>query len=203
MTHQNLFVLVARKQTIPTVSVPPPRSIIKPVKQTIPTVSVPPPRSIIKPVKQTIPTEPVSPPKSTIKPAKPTKPATLSSAERSNKWYQFEKDYQEQQKRLTYTPQYTQDSNHSPTPSSNTVDTDLNIEPIVPDIVPVPSYSLRTTAVCNPHQHSPLLSERTQSVHKNISIFQFYLTYNETNHSVKFSTVFLLSLLYLKTSIID
>lgn len=113
---------------------------------------------------------------------KPIKHATLSSAERSSKWYQFEKEYQEKQKGLTY---ITQDFDHSPTSPPETMHIDLKPEPIVPDISPGPSYPLRTTAVCNHYQDSPLLSDRSQSVHKNISIFQFCLTYNETNHSVK------------------
>ena len=134
----------------------------------------------------TKPTEPVK----SLKPREPiksTKLATLSSAERYNKWNQFEREYQEQQKKWIDANQNVQDSSPSPTPSSSkTTDTDLKIEPIIPDIVPVPSFSLRSTAVSKPSQDSPLSSVRTESTHRNISIFQFYLTYNETNHSVKF-----------------
>jgi len=56
---------------------------------------------------------------------------------------------------------------------------------VIPNIVPVPSFSLRSTAVCNSSQDNYIMSERTQSVHNDISIFKYYHTQKETTKSVK------------------
>lgn len=49
--------------------------------------------------------------------------------------------------------------------------------------MPVPSYTLRATAVCRPDEEEQLLA-RTPSIHSNISIFKFYLDQNEAHTSV-------------------
>jgi hypothetical protein len=49
----------------------------------------------------------------------------------------------------------------------------------------VPSFRLRSTAVNGPSQDNGFLSERTKSIHTDISIFKYYLTQKDPTHSVK------------------
>ncbi|CAF1420563.1 unnamed protein product [Rotaria sordida] len=73
------------------------------------------------------------------------KPISLSSADRSNKWNKFE---QEKQKQLSHVPQHTDLFTSTSTDSNN----DQTITAALPHIVALPSFALRTTAVCKPSQ---------------------------------------------------
>jgi hypothetical protein len=112
---------------------------------------------------------------------KPAKPIIFSSFER---WNKFDQKPPEKTKRWSYTDQQTQTLNKFPITSTNSI-TDQTITPVIPNIVAVPSFALRSTAVCNPPQDDHILSERTQSIHGDISIFKYYLTYNEPKQSVE------------------
>ncbi|CAF0866356.1 unnamed protein product [Rotaria sordida] len=105
------------------------------------------------------------------------KSINLSSGDRSNKWNKLE---QGKQKQLFHVPQHTDLFTSTWTDSNN----DQTIASALPHIVALPSFALRTTAVCKPSQDDRILSERIQSTHSNISIFKFYLDQKETKPSI-------------------
>jgi hypothetical protein len=95
---------------------------------------------------------------------------------------------------LSYTTQAVQTLElYKPATSTKSTNTDQQITSVTPDIVAVPSFSLRSTAVSNPRQESYILSERTQSIHTDFSIIKYYLPFRETKQSV---TTFFLILVY-------
>jgi hypothetical protein len=112
------------------------------------------------------------------------KPFTLSSGDRWDKWNKFEQKQREKHKPSFHTTQQAQSLDTS-TPSSINTNNDLHITPPIPDIIAVPSFSLRSTAVCNPPPDYHVLSERTESIHTDISIFKYRLTQKETKLPVK------------------
>jgi len=181
LKYKNLYFLVARRRTILKNALPPPVSTVK-----------------------------------------HTKPSTLSSADRSSKWNQFEQKQQEKQSKFVDPPQQERERKFAVPPqqenknkfadpfqlarswstsevsSPSISDADLKITPVIPNIIAVPSFSLRSTAVCNLPQDPQILSERTQSIHTDLSIFKYYLTYNEAKHSVKNLLFFVSFILNLK-----
>jgi hypothetical protein len=208
LKYKNLYFLVARRRTILKNALPPPVSTVK-----------------------------------------HTKPSTLSSADRSSKWNQFEQKKQEKQSKFVDPPQQERERKFADPPqqererkfadppqqererkfavppqqenknkfadpfelarswstsevsSPSISDADLKITPVIPNIIAVPSFSLRSTAVCNLPQDPQILSERTQSIHTDLSIFKYYLTYNEAKHSVK--NLFFLCIIHIKSQILD
>ncbi len=84
-----------------------------------------------------------------------------------------------------HTAQQAHSLNTSISPPPTDTNDDRKKKFLSPNIIPVPSFSLRSTAVCNSSQDNYIMSERTQSIHKDISIFKYYLTQKETTKSVK------------------
>jgi hypothetical protein len=82
-----------------------------------------------------------------------------------------------------HTNQQTRSSDTSTPTSISTNDNQIIPSPTL-NIIPVPSFLLRSTAVCT-SQDDHLLSERTPSIHTDISIFKYRLTQKETKLPVK------------------
>lgn len=87
--------------------------------------------------------------------------------------------------------QQVRSSNRSISPPLNTKD-NQKATPGIPNIIAAPSFSLRSTAVCNFPPDHYLLSERTQSIHKDISIFKYCLTQKEAQQTVFFLYIYYL-----------
>ncbi|CAF1287878.1 unnamed protein product [Adineta steineri] len=105
------------------------------------------------------------------------KSSNLSSVQRWNK-------IQQRQKEHSHTISQTPNLVTSPSSSrTNTNDISKETSAIL-KIIPVPSFSLRSTAVCSFSIDEHLLSERTQSIHKDISIFKYYLTQKEIKRTL-------------------
>ncbi|CAF1178986.1 unnamed protein product [Adineta steineri] len=106
------------------------------------------------------------------------KSSNLSSVQRWNK-------IQQRQKEHSHTISQTPNLVTSPSSSSRTNTNDISKETsAILKIIPVPSFSLRSTAVCSFSIDEHLLSERTQSIHKDISIFKYYLTQKEIKRTL-------------------
>ncbi|CAF0792029.1 unnamed protein product [Adineta steineri] len=107
------------------------------------------------------------------------KSSNLSSVRRWNK-------IQQRQKEHSHTISQTPNLVTSPSSSSSRTNTnDISKETsAILKIIPVPSFSLRSTAVCSFSIDEHLLSERTQSIHKDISIFKYYLTQKEIKRTL-------------------
>ncbi len=116
---------------------------------------------------------------------KQTKPTTLSDVDRQNQWNKFEEKHQGKPKRMSFTTYRAPSLSKSTTSSLRITKFDQQLAPIIPNIVAVPSYSLRSTAVCNPPDDEPISSERTQSIHADLSIFKYHLTSHEPKQPVK------------------
>ena len=130
-----------------------------------------------------------SPPRST---AEPLKSITLSSVERFNKWNTFEQKRRETKKQLFQGLQ--QDENLDIfTPSLIDGSDDNNKKFSTSTIAAVPSFSLRATAVRVLPPDNYILSERTQSIHPDISLFKFYQNQRQTKLSVRKQLLYLLS----------
>ena len=161
---KNRCLLVAPRRTILKNPIQPPISILK---QPAPKTSIEPPVSILK----------------------QTKHSTLSSPDRSTKWYEFEQKQQEEQRRFAEVFERIENPSKSPVSSPSIISSPhVEIAPVIPDIIAVPSFSLRSTAVSHPTEDPQILSERTQSIHNDLTIFKYYLTYNEAKHAVKVSS---------------
>ena len=93
-------------------------------------------------------------------------------------------DTNEKSKESTRTSKETQSIATSPIPSLATNDT-VKERSMVLNIVPVPSYTLRSTAVANFSSDEDNLLERTQSIHKDISIFKYHITQKEIKPLVR------------------
>ncbi|CAF0992059.1 unnamed protein product [Adineta ricciae] len=87
-------------------------------------------------------------------------------------------DTNEKTKQSTRTSKETQSIATSPIPSLATSDS-VKERSMALNIVPVPSFTLRSTAVANFSSDEENLLERTQSIHKDMSIFKYHITQRE------------------------
>ncbi|CAM4906437.1 unnamed protein product [Rotaria socialis] len=104
-----------------------------------------------------------------------SKPINLSSANRGNK---FEPERQRKEKSFSNGTQQVPKPNRF---VSKWTESNINErqKSALKHIIPVPSYTLRATAVCQPVEDN-LILERSQSIHSDISLFKFYLDQKET-----------------------
>ena len=87
-------------------------------------------------------------------------------------------DTNEKSKESTRTSKETQSIATSPIPSLATND-GVREKSMALNIIPVPSFTLRSTAVANFSSDEENLLERTQSIHKDMSIFKYHITQRE------------------------
>ncbi|CAF2138188.1 unnamed protein product [Rotaria magnacalcarata] len=104
-----------------------------------------------------------------------SKSINLSSANRGNK---FESEKQSKEKSFSSRTQQVPKPNRFVSKWTES-DIDERQKSALKHIIPVPSYTLRATAVCKPVEDN-LLLERSQSIHADISLFKFYLDQKET-----------------------
>ncbi|CAF2752152.1 unnamed protein product [Rotaria sp. Silwood2] len=108
---------------------------------------------------------------------------TLSRTSITPSTVTLEQVKQEKKKPLFYVAQQSQNTDLFTSKWTDSNDNQTMVV-AVPHIVALPSFALRTTAVCKPSQDDRILLERTQSTHSNISIFKFYLDQKETKSSI-------------------
>ena len=118
------------------------------------------------------------------------KPATSLTSSQWYKWKRVEGKQSNQDAESFHLVEETKGSDLLTPPPTPPLAPEIEVEqksptPAVPEVIAVPSYRLRSTAVCTGFKKESSLLERSQSIHADVSIFQYYLPNKSTTLPVK------------------